>query len=81
MNGLSSVKTNYSNNYNYYLNTDNNRTRFASYEEQNSPNPEKAVLTAGILQAFALFLHKASEWCGNKLMQARNLRQQKIFTK
>ncbi len=69
MNGLSSVKTNYSTNYNYYLNTDNNRTRFASYEEQNSPNPEKAVLTAGILQAFALFLHKASEWCGNKLMQ------------
>lgn len=71
MNGLSCVKTDYRNNYNYYLNCDNSHTRFASYEEPYTPNTEKTVLTAGLLQAFALFLHKASEWCGTKLMQGK----------
>lgn len=73
MNGLSSVKTDYRNQYNYYFPQNNNYTPMYTYtqEERNTTNPEKTVLTAGLLQAFALFLHKASEWCGNKLMQGK----------
>ena len=78
MNGLSCVKTDYRNNYNdsknliVYGHNMKNTTMFsASYEEPYTPNTEKTVLTAGLLQAFALFLHKASEWCGTKLMQGK----------
>lgn len=67
MNGLGSVNFNYGNQY-YYLPSNNNtftRSEESNYEPQ---NPEKTILTAGLLQAFVLFLHKASQWCGNKLM-------------
>ena len=70
--GISSVKTDYNNQRNYYLPQNNNFYVPASFQEPHPQyNPEKTVLTAGLLQAFALFLHKASEWCGNKLMQGK----------
>lgn len=34
-------------------------------------NTVKTVATAGLLQAFAMFLQKASQYCGNKLMQGK----------
>ena len=72
MTGISSVRTDYNNQNNYYLHKNNNFYTPASFQEpQPQYNPEKTVLTAGLLQAFALFLHKASEWCGNKLMQGK----------
>ncbi len=66
MNGLSSVSANYQNR-NYYLNSNPVRVQTEPYED----NTAKTVAAAGILQAFAIFLHKASEYCGNKLMQGK----------
>ena len=40
-------------------------------EEVQEPNTAKTLVTAGLLQAFAMFLQKASQWCGNKLMQGK----------
>ena len=40
-------------------------------EEVKEPNAAKTIVTAGLLQAFAMFLQKASQWCGNKLMQGK----------
>lgn len=69
MNGLSSVKPNYQTANNYYLTPNNNTVRMHSAEPED--NTAKTVAAAGILQAFAIFLHKASEYCGNKLMQGK----------
>lgn len=66
--GLGSVNPNYRNQQYYYLIPNNNTISPAYRENIENPNPEKTVLTAGLLQAFAIFLHKASKWCGNKLM-------------
>ncbi len=41
------------------------------YEPQNSDNTTKTIIAAGLLQGIALFLNKASHWCGNKLMQGK----------
>lgn len=72
MEGLSSLKTDYQNQFNYYLNSNNNYYSHGNYQESSKfDSPERTVITAGLLQAFALFLHKASEWCGNKLMQGK----------
>lgn len=68
MNGLSSVNSSCQNNAHYYLNAQNSAMP-QTYEPDESEKTAKTVATAGILQAFALFLHKASEWCGKKLMQ------------
>lgn len=65
MNGLSSVSANYQYN-NYYLNSNPVRV-----QREPEDNTVKTVATAGILQAFAMFLQKASEYCGNKLMQGK----------
>jgi len=67
VNGLSSVSPNYKNVNNYYLTPNNNTVRMQEPED----NTVKTVATAGILQAFAMFLQKASQWCGNKLMQGK----------
>lgn len=67
MNGLGSVNFNYGNQY-YYLPSNNNTFTHPGESNYEPQNPEKTILTAGLLQAFALFLHKASQWCGNKLM-------------
>lgn len=66
MNGLSSVSVNYQNK-NYYLNSNPVRMQAEPYED----NTAKTVATAGILQAFAMFLQKASKYCGDKLMQGK----------
>ena len=67
MSGLGSINFNYGNQYNYLPSNNNTFTRPepTNYEPQ---NPEKTILAAGMLQAFAIFLQKASQWCGNKLM-------------
>ena len=71
MNGIGSVGLNNFNTQHYYMTQYNNVPIARSQESYEPQNPEKTILTAGILQAFALFLHKASEWCGNKLMQGK----------
>ena len=71
MNGLSSVKADYNKNTNYYL-MPNNNTSMRTIKMQQEPrttDTARTAATAGILQAFALFLHKASEYCGNELMK------------
>ena len=40
-------------------------------ERQESSPAVKTLVSAGLLQAFAMFLQKASQWCGNKLMQGK----------
>lgn len=73
MNGLSSVKADYNRNSNYYLMPNNNvPVRAVKIQEvPQSPDAARTAATAGILQAFALFLHKASEYCGNELMKGQ----------
>ena len=73
MNGLSSVKADYNRNSNYYLVPNNNvPVRAVKMQEApQSPDAARTAATAGILQAFALFLHKASEYCGNELMKGQ----------
>lgn len=66
MNGLSSVISNYRYN-NYYLASNNNTVHMQPDED----NTAKTIATAGILQAVAIFLHKASGYCSNKLMQGK----------
>ncbi len=68
MTGLGSVNSNYSNSQYYYLMPNNNTISHTYKENAEEQIPEKTILTAGLLQAFAIFLHKASKWCGNKLM-------------
>ena len=68
MNGIGSINSNYPNMQHYYLMPNNNVILPAYQENIEEPTPEKTVLTAGLLQALAIFLHKTSEWCGNKLM-------------
>lgn len=71
MNGLSNVKADYNKNTNYYL-MPNNNTSMRTIKMQQEPrttDTARTAATAGILQAFALFLHKASEYCGNELMK------------
>lgn len=69
MNGLSSVKPDYNYINNYYLTPNNNSVRLQAQEPEDTT--VKTVATAGILQALAMFLQKASQWCGNKLMQGK----------
>lgn len=70
MNGLSSVNPNFGNYNGYYGNYPNSRQYYMPQQEEvQEPNPGKTLVTAGLLQAFAMFLQKASQWCGNKLMQ------------
>lgn len=72
MNGLSSVQPNFGNYSVYYRNyPDNGYYMLPQQEEVHEPNAAKTLLTAGLLQAFAMFLQKASQWCGNKLMQGK----------
>ena len=72
MNGLSSVQPNFGNYSGYYRNyPDNGYYMLPQQEEVHEPNAAKTLLTAGLLQAFAMFLQKASQWCGNKLMQGK----------
>ena len=71
MNGLGSVQQNFGN-YGYYSSfPDSGRSNIYVQEEVHEPNPTKTIVTAGLLQAFAMFLQKASQWCGNKLMQGK----------
>lgn len=69
MNGLSSVSPNYKYANSYYLTPNNSSVHMQSQEPEDTT--VKTVATAGILQAFAMFLQKASQWCGNKLMQGK----------
>lgn len=71
MNGLSSVKADYNKNSNYYLVPNNNTPvrPVKNRQEPQTPDAARTAASAGILQAFALFLHKASEYCGNELMK------------
>lgn len=70
MNGLSSVKGNYALPSNYYLTPPNNNT--VRVQQNNEPsNATKTIATAGILQALALALQKASGWFSSKLMQGK----------
>lgn len=73
MNGLSSVQPNFGNYYGYYGNYPDSRQYYMPLqkEEVQEPNTAKTLVTAGLLQAFAMFLQKASQWCGNKLMQGK----------
>lgn len=73
MNGLSSVQPNFGNYYGYYGNYPDSRQYYMppQQEEVQEPNTAKTLVTAGLLQAFAMFLQKASQWCGNKLMQGK----------
>ena len=73
MNGLSSVQHNFGNYSGYYGNIPDRRQYYMlpQQEETHEPNTAKTLITAGLLQAFAMFLQKASRWCGNKLMQGK----------
>ena len=68
MNGLSSVTSNYYSN-NYYVLQNNNVLHKQRFEPEN--DTVKTVAAAGLLQAFAMFLQKASQWCEGKLMQGK----------
>lgn len=70
MNSLSSVSINHNNNNNnYYLTPNNNVVRIQTSAPEDTS--VKTVATAGILQAIAMFLHKASEYFSSKLMQGK----------
>ena len=73
MNSLSSVQPNFGNYYGRTWNhPDNGYIGMPSYEGvPQEQNTAKTLVTASILQGIAMFLQKASQWCGNKLMRGK----------
>lgn len=64
---------NYANNSRYFLPANYSSQpviRNYNYEEE-PQDMSKTTVAAGVLQAIALGLHKASEWCSQKLMQGK----------
>lgn len=76
MTTINSVNLNNFNNSSRYFLPANFATQTPKYNSQpqhyeEEPNVAKAATAAAVLQAIALGLHKASEWCSRKLMQGK----------
>ncbi len=52
-------------------NASNKHVNFTGYQGSEGENLTGAVCSAGLLQAIAIGLQKASQWCGQKLMQGK----------
>ena len=59
----------------YYLNAPQYRRTYYTEPKQESIIPEdaKPLITFGILQTLTVLLQKASKWCGDKLMQGKEI--------
>lgn len=64
---------NYANNSRYFLPANySSQPVIRNYNYEEEPQDiSKTTVAAGVLQAIALGLHKASEWCSQKLMQGK----------
>lgn len=64
---------NYANSSRYYLPANySSQPVIRNYNYEEEPQDiSKTTVAAGVLQAIALGLHKASEWCSQKLMQGK----------
>ncbi len=74
MNSVGSVN---SQNYNYYNYYNYPPQRRYYRQEPSEPDTAKTVTYAGILQLIVLGLQKASDWCGQKLMQGNEFTTEK----